>query len=285
MNRTILRPATAAASAGRGRSSRPWRLLAPLNEPLHEWAGRRVWIVGASSGIGAALARQLGERGARLALSARRVAPLRDLLDRSRVAGLALPLDVTDAAAVADAAARIRAEWGGIDLTIWLAGAYAPMRAQDFDLSIARTMVSANLTGVLNGLDALIPLLRRQRHGGIALVSSVAGYRGLPKSLVYGPTKAALINLAESLYLDLHHEGIGVWLVSPGFVDTPMTAANDFRMPALIDPDDAARAIIDGLRAGRFEIHFPRRFTSIMRLLRLLPQRLYFHAVRRFTGL
>ncbi|RPH66153.1 MAG: SDR family NAD(P)-dependent oxidoreductase [Burkholderiales bacterium] len=281
----MLRPATAAVPAARRQPARPWRLLAPLNEPVREWAGRRVWIVGASSGIGAALARQLGERGTRLALTARRVAPLRELLDRSRAAGLALPLDVTDAAAVADAAARIEAEWGGIDLTIWLAGSYAPMRAQDFDLAIARAMVDANLTGVLNGLAALIPMLRRQGHGGIALVSSVAGYRGLPKSLVYGPTKAALINLAESLYLDMHDDGVGVWLVNPGFVNTPMTAANDFRMPALIDPEDAARAIIDGFGAGRFEIHFPRRFTVIMRLLRLLPQRLYFHAVRRFTGL
>jgi len=261
------------------------RPFAPLNEPVRDWNGRRVWIVGASSGIGAALARQLAARGARLALSARRPAPLHALLSRTRAQALVLPLDVTDAQAVAGAAARLEAEWGGVDLVLWLAARYAPMRAQDFDLEQAHAIVDANLGGVLNGIAAVLPMLRRQRHGGIALVASVAGYRGLPKSLVYGPTKAALINLAESLYMDLHPENIGVWLVSPGFVDTPMTAANDFRMPALVDPDEAAGAILDGLRRGSFEIHFPKRFTLWMRLLRLLPQRLYFLAVRRFTGL
>ncbi len=261
------------------------RLFAPLNEPVREWSGRRVWIVGASSGIGAALARQLAARGARLALSARRPAPLHALLARAGAQALVLPLDVTDAQAVADAAARLEAEWGGVDLVLWLAARYAPMRARDFDLAQAHAIVDANLGGVLNGVAAVLPMLMRQRHGGIALVASVAGYRGLPKSLVYGPTKAALINLAESLYLDLHPENIGVWLVSPGFVDTPMTAVNDFRMPALVDPDEAADAILDGLRRGNFEIHFPKRFTLWMRLLRLLPQRLYFMAVRRFTGL
>jgi NAD(P)-dependent dehydrogenase (short-subunit alcohol dehydrogenase family) len=168
---------------------------------------------------------------------------------------------------------------------IWVAGRYVPMRAQDFDLGQARAMLEANLAGVLNGIDALIPMLRREGHGGIALVASVAGYRGLPKSLVYGPTKAALINLAEALYLDLAPEGLGVWLVSPGFVDTPMTAANDFRMPALVDPEQAAQAIVDGFGRGAFEIRFPRRFTSWMQLLRVLPYRAYFAAVRRFTGL
>jgi len=261
------------------------RLFAPLNEPVRDWTGRRVWIVGASSGIGAALARQLAARGARLALSARRPAPLHALLARTGAQALVLPLDVTDAQAVAGAAARLEAEWGGVDLVLWLAARYAPMRAHDFDIAEAHAIVDANLGGVLNGIAAVLPMLMRQRHGGIALVASVAGYRGLPKSLVYGPTKAALINLAESLYLDLHSENIGVWLVSPGFVDTPMTAANDFRMPALVDPDEAADAILDGLRRGCFEIHFPKRFTLWMRLLRLLPQRLYFMAVRRFTGL
>lgn len=272
----------APAQRSRARRRRPF---APLNEPVRHWKGRRVWIVGASSGIGAALARRLGRLGARLVLSARRETPLRALLAGAPTPGLALPLDVVDAGAVAAAAARIDREWGGVDLVIWLAGRYVPMRAQDFDLGQARTMLEANLAGVLNGIDAVLPMLRRQSHGGIALVASVAGYRGLPKSLVYGPTKAALINLAEALYLDLAPEGLGVWLVSPGFVDTPMTAANDFRMPALVDPEQAAQAIIDGFGRGAFEIRFPRRFTSWMQLLRVLPYRAYFAAVRRFTGL
>src|SRR5690606_8311212 len=165
------------------------------------------------------------------------------------------------------------------------AGTYAPMRAQQFDLTRARTMLDANLHGVLNGLAALLPMCGRESCGGLALVSSVAGYRGLPKSLAYGPGKAAVINLAETLWLDLSPDGIGVWLVSPGFVDTPLTAANDFAMPGLMRPDDAARAMIDGFARGRFEIHFPKRFTLWLQLLRLLPDRLYFAAVRRVTRL
>ena len=268
-----------------GPRARRRSLFAPLNEPLRDWNGRRVWIVGASSGIGAALARRLGALGARLALSARREAPLRALLASAAASGLALPLDVADAGAVAAAAARIDREWGGVDLVVWLAGRYVPMRAQDFEPGQARAMLEVNLAGVLNGIDAVVPMLRRQGHGGIALVASVAGYRGLPKSLVYGPTKAAMINLAEALYLDLAPEGLGVWLVSPGFVDTPMTAANDFRMPALVDPEQAAQAIVEGLARGAFEIRFPRRFTAWMQLLRVLPYRAYFAAVRRITGL
>jgi short-subunit dehydrogenase len=124
-----------------------------------------------------------------------------------------------------------------------------------------------------------------QGSGGIALCSSVAGYRGLPTSLVYGPTKAALINLAETLWLDLSSRGLGVWLINPGFVRTPLTDRNEFRMPALISAEEAARHILDGFASGRFEIHFPKRFTRWLRVLRLLPYGLYFRLVRRATGL
>ena len=264
-----------------GRAPRRAGWLRPLNPRLRDWRGLRVWIVGASSGIGEAL----GRRGARLALSARREAPLRTLAEAAPAGSLVLPLDVTDAAAVLAAAGRIEAEWGGVDLVVWLAGTYAPMRAQQFDLARARAMLDANLHGVLNGLAALLPMCERNTCGGLALVSSVAGYRGLPKSLAYGPGKAAVINLAETLWLDLSPQGVGVWLVSPGFVDTPLTAANDFAMPGLMQPADAARAMIDGFARGRFEIHFPKRFTLWLKLLRLLPDRLYFAAVRRVTGL
>jgi short-subunit dehydrogenase len=123
--------------------------------------------------------------------------------------------------------------------------------------------------------------MAKQGSGTLALVSSVAGYRGLPKSLVYGPTKAAIINLAEALYLDLRPRGIGVCVVNPGFVRTPLTAQNDFHMPALISPEEAAREIVAGLARGAFEIHFPRRFTRVLKLLRVLPYRWYFAAVRR----
>jgi short-subunit dehydrogenase len=127
--------------------------------------------------------------------------------------------------------------------------------------------------------------LLRQGHGHVSLISSVAGYRGLPQSLGYGPTKAALINLAETLYGDLHARHLGVSVINPGFVDTPLTGQNHFRMPALISPAQAATEILDGWRRGVFEIHFPKRFTCWMKVLRILPYRAYFAIVRRFTGL
>lgn len=273
------------APADKAAGHRPRGLFRALNRPIRDWRGQRVWIVGASSGIGEALARALAARGARLALSARREDALRGLSADVCPDALVLPLDVTDAGSVGATVARIEGQWGGIDLVIWLAGTYAPMRAQDFDLSLARAMLDANLGGALNGVAALVPLLRRQGGGGLALVSSVAGYRGLPKSIAYGPGKAAVINLAESLWLDLSGEGIGIWLVNPGFVATPLTADNDFPMPGLLTPEQAADAMIRGFATGRFEIHFPKRFTLWMQLLRLLPDRIYFAAVRRITGL
>jgi short-subunit dehydrogenase len=159
------------------------------------------------------------------------------------------------------------------------------MRADTFDLAAANHLVDINLRGVLNCLDAVLPILLRQGAGGIGIVSSSAGYSGLPRALIYGPTKAALINLCESLYLDLRPRGIGVYLINPGFVDTPLTAANDFPMPGLMSPQDAATTLLAGVQAGKFHIHFPRRFTNWLRLARLLPYSWYFPLVHRVTGL
>jgi len=276
------------------------RFGSPLNPTIPDWRGRRVWVVGASSGIGAEVARLLIARGAWVALSARREEALRQLASEctgvggaARAAGTAgtagtveiLPLDVQDADAVAAACTRLREAWGAIDLVLWVAGTHSPMRAQSFDLAAARQLLGTNLDAVLVGLSAVLPALLAQGHGGIAIVSSVAGYRGLPKALVYGPSKAALINLAESLYFDLSPLGIGVYLVNPGFVATPLTEHNDFRMPALIGAREAAIATLDGIAAGRFEIHYPKRFTSWLKFARLLPYRLYFGALRRLTKL
>jgi NAD(P)-dependent dehydrogenase (short-subunit alcohol dehydrogenase family) len=260
-----------------------------LNPRIESWAGRRVWLVGASSGIGAALADALARLGARLALSARSETALEGLRqgfpEEARGTTLVLPVDVNDHAALRAATDRIGQSWGGVDLVVWLAGTYRPMRADQFDLGVANEMLQTNLGAMFKGLDCVLPMLLAQRAGGLAIVSSVAGYRGLPKALAYGPTKAALINLAESLYLDLSPEGIGVWLIDPGFVETPLTAQNTFRMPGLIDARTAADQIIRGLAGGGFEIHFPRRFTLWMKFLSLLPARLYFRLVRMATGL
>jgi NAD(P)-dependent dehydrogenase (short-subunit alcohol dehydrogenase family) len=252
----------------------------PLNPRITGWKERRVWVIGASTGIGRATAIALLQHGARVAVSARNVQALRQI-----DGALPLPLDVTDAQGLRAAMQSLQRDWGGLDLLLYCAGTYRPMRATEFDLTSALQHDDVNYRGVLHALDAVLPVFNAQRAGHIALVSSVAGLGGLPQALAYGPTKAALINLAETLYLDLHPLGIGVHVINPGFVETPLTAQNTFAMPALITPEQAASAILAGLEAGRFDIHFPRRFTLWLKLLRLLPRGLYFRIVSRFTGL
>ncbi|CAG0988622.1 putative oxidoreductase [Rhodocyclaceae bacterium] len=254
-----------------------------MNPRISDWRGKRVWLMGASSGIGEALARKLADAGADVALSARRAERMAELAQGMPNA-LVLPCDATDAAALDAARERIVASWGGVDLAVYLAGDYVPMRAWEFERQAAERMIAVNLTGAMAFAAALTPLLLKQERGQIAFVSSVAGYRGLPKALVYGPTKAALINFAETLWLDLAPRGIGVRLINPGFVATQLTAQNDFAMPALLTPDDAAAEILRGFATGAFEIHFPKRFTRLLKVLRLLPYRLYFPLIRRFTG-
>jgi short-subunit dehydrogenase len=255
-----------------------------LNPRIAAWKDRRVWLVGASTGIGAALARVLLARGAKVAVSARSAGRLRALV-AGRGEALVLPLDVTQPDDFSGAHARIVKAWGGVDLAVYLAGTYQPTRAWELTVERARAHVEANLMGAYHMLPAVLPDMLARGSGGVALVSSVAGYRGLPKSLCYGPTKAALINLAEGLYLDLAPKGIGAYVINPGFVETPLTAQNEFKMPALITPEDAAAEIVRGLERGQFEIHFPRRFTAWLKLLRQLPYAAYFPAVRKFTGL
>ena len=250
-----------------------------MNPRITDWRGRRVWLVGASAGIGAALARNLAARGARLALSARS----RDKLAALGLAdAILLPCDATDAAALAAARDQLLAAWGGFDLVVYLAGDYVPMGADSFDLATAERVMAVNFNGALRLAGVVLPDLGPGR--GIAFVASVAGYRGLPKALCYGPGKAALIHFAECLHLELAPKGIGVWVVNPGFVATRLTAQNDFAMPALLQPEEAASAMVEGFARGRFEIHFPRRFTLILKLLSRLPYCWYFPLVRRFTG-
>ena len=255
-----------------------------MNPPLGDWRGRHVWIIGASSGIGAATARLLLERGAHVALSARRRDALEQVAAGAPLALLA-PLDVTDHASVRGARELLLTAWPRVDLVLLVAGGYNEMRADSFDLAAANALIDLNLRGVYHCLELVLPLLLRQGGGGLGIVASVAGYGGLPKALVYGPTKAALINLSESLYFDLRPKGVAVYQINPGFVDTPLTAANDFAMPALMRPDAAARALLRGIERGQFHIHFPRRFSNCLRLARLLPYRLYFWLLRKVTRL
>ncbi len=256
-------------------------MLKPLNPPLQDWRGKTVWLVGASSGIGRATASALHAAGARVVVSARQAQAL-DAFVASHPGSLALALDVTDAQAVNAAAGQLLAQ-GPLDCVVYCAGHYQAMRADALDLPDMQRHMDVNYLGALRVLHAVLPALLARAGGHFSLVGSVAGYRGLPHSLAYGPTKAALINLAETLYLDLRPKGLGVSLINPGFVATPLTAGNAFNMPALLTPEQAAQAILQGWAQGAFEIHFPKRFTWWMKGLRLLPYRLYFSLIKRVS--
>ena len=263
------------------------RLFEPLNPPLPAWQDARVWVIGASYGIGAAVARALLARGAHVALSARSADKLRDVAgDPAAARGAALiePLDFTDAAAVAAAWHRVHAAFRRIDLVLIVAGTHSEVRAWELTDAESRALMAVNLHGPIGTVAAIVPGLLAQGRGAIGIVASLAGYRGLPKALVYGASKAALINFAETLYLDLRPRNLGVFLINPGFVKTPLTDRNEFRMPHLISAEDAADEIIHGLERREFEIHFPKAFSRQLRFLRHLPYRLYFAAVRRATG-
>ena len=255
-----------------------------LNPPLPAWPDCRVWLIGASTGIGAALAQLLLAAGARVAISARRAERMSAVAEGHANARIEA-LDFTDSAQIAAAWQRIRAAWGGSDLVLIVAGTHAEMRAWELTEQNAMALLETNLLAVIKTTAVVLPALLAQGTGAIGIVSSVAGYRGLPKALIYGASKAALINFTETLYLDLHAKGLGVYLINPGFVKTPLTERNAFRMPHLISADEAAAAIVAGLAAGEFEIDFPKAFTWQLKFLRILPYRWYFPLIRKVTGL
>ena len=260
---------------------------APLNAPIQDWRGRRVWLVGASSGIGLACAKALHAAGAQVIVSARDLGTLSEWATTCKSQGLPvelLSLDVTDALQVKYVARQVAAG-GKLDFLLYCAGHYRAQRATDFDLTDMLRHQDVNYNGLLRVLDAVLPMFLQQGTGHISVVSSVAGWRGLPNGLAYGPTKAAVTHVAETLYMDLQDKGIGVSVVNPGFVATPLTAQNNFQMPALLSPEQAAEAMLAGWSQGLFDIHFPKRFTGWLKLMRLLPYRAYFALVRRFTGL
>ncbi len=256
----------------------------PLNPPVRNWRGKTVWMVGASTGIGRATASTLHAKGATVIVSARNAVAL-DSFVAEHPGAVAVPLDATDRDAVTKAAAQILTR-GNLDGMVYCAGHYHEMRGDAMDVPDMVRHLQINYVGALHLLEAVLPhLLQTTRSEPfISLVGSVAGYRGLPQSLAYGPTKAALINLAQTLYLDLHDKGIGVSIINPGFVETPLTARNTFKMPALITPEQAAQEILNGWAQGNFEIHFPKRFTLWLKALELLPVGAYFRLVRRFTA-
>ncbi|MDF1586345.1 SDR family NAD(P)-dependent oxidoreductase [Marinimicrococcus flavescens] len=242
---------------------------------------RRVWITGASQGIGAALVRRMRERGDQVIGSARTADRLEELADATGM--IPWQLDVTDQEAAGASVAGIEEEIGPIDLAILNAGTHRPVGAEDFRTDELRALVELNLFGTAHCLEALIPRMTARKAGHIAVVGSLAAYRGLPTAAYYGASKAALTNMTEALKFDLDRHGVRLQLVQPGFVRTPLTDRNEFAMPFLVEPEEAAAAIMRGLHRSSFEIAFPRTFVAIMKLMRVMPYRLYFPLVARST--
>lgn len=247
---------------------------------------RRIWLTGASSGIGRALALKLLDQGHLVALSGRGAAGL-EALCSGRDNALPMPLDVTDRHAVGVAGHRLSELFGHLDLVILNAGTCEYLEAGQLDIALVERVFAVNFFGALYCAEAALPLLRRAGVKGsrpqLAATSSASAYLALPRAAAYGASKAALSHFLESLRLDLAHEGVEVSLIHPGFVQTPLTDRNDFPMPMRISAESAADAILTGLEQRRLDIHFPRRFTSAIRLLGLLPPALRFTLGKRLV--
>lgn len=243
------------------------------------------WITGAGTGIGRGVALALVERGMTVAASARTEKDLLSLAAEARGPGkiVPIPLDVTDEAAVQAAVARVEAEAGPITLAILNAGTNSEVTAEKFDTKKFTHVVDTNLMGAVYCLGALLPILRQRRAGRIAIVASVAGYRGLPTAAAYAASKAGLIAMTESLKPELEADNVDLTLINPGFVDTPLTRKNSFPMPFLIQGDEAVRSIMKGLERGQFEIVFPWQMTVAMKLLGSLPYAPFFAITRNMV--
>ncbi|MCK7611579.1 SDR family NAD(P)-dependent oxidoreductase [Roseibium sediminicola] len=246
------------------------------------------WITGASSGIGRQLALDLAKDGWTVAATARSESALQDLARQSEALTGSIhpyPGDVSDTALMAQHCAGIEEELGGLSLLVANAGIYLPQDGLNGDVEAYRKSFDVNLMGTVNVLLPVIDRMKQAGKGQIGVVSSVAGYGGLPTSAAYGATKAGLINLVESLKFDLDLAGIRIQLINPGFVDTPATRSNPFPMPDLMSVEHAASEILRGLQdSSRFEIAFPRRFVRRLKLLQLLPYGAYFALLKRTTG-
>jgi short-subunit dehydrogenase len=245
-----------------------------------EISGARIWVTGASSGIGAALARELADRGASVAISARNADKLREVAGgRMHVE----PLDVTDRAATVAAGVAVREALGGLDAAVLNAGTWSRFRPEHWDSEAFADQLQTNLMGTVHALEAVVPTMIAEGRGRIVGTASVAGYRGLPGAEAYGATKAALLNLLEALRGSLGPHGIVVQSVAPGFVRTPMTDRNTFPMPFMVSPEEAARAIADGMAKDKAEIVFPLPMMLVMKLARLVPVRAWTAATAAMT--
>lgn len=242
------------------------------------------WVTGASSGIGLAVAQELVRRKFKVVITGRRADVLEGIAAASNGKIIALAGDITNRDAMAALVAEIERNHGPIALAFLNAGVFTPDSGGSIGGDGFRDTFNVNVIGTINCLEPLVPLMRARGRGQIAVNASVAGYGGLPRAIAYGSTKAALINMCESMKFDLDRQGVSVQLVNPGFVKTPLTGKNDFPMPFLLEMDDAARRICDGFEKPAFEITFPKRLSWSLKFLNLLPYPLYFWLVKRGTG-
>ena len=239
---------------------------------MADWSGKRYWLIGASDGLGAALARAMVAQGAQVVLSARSEAGLNALVADLGAQATALPMDVSDDRSVAQAFARA----GRVDGVVFLAGVYWPMSARSWNAEQAIAMVDVNLTGLVRVLGHVVPQMVARDQGHIVIAASLSAYRGLPGSIGYTASKAGVLSIAECIYADLRRTGVRVQVVNPGFVKTRLTAKNDFAMPFLMTPPEAAGRMLAHMGRRRFKTAFPRTFAGIVRAAQILPDWLYF---------
>ena len=244
---------------------------------------KTIWITGGSTGIGKALAIKFANKGWNVAVSARRTELLDELANSyENISGF--PLDVTDKEKCKEVFNEIKDKYESIDICFFSTGTWDPKKEKDIDVEQIENVFKINFFGTVNSIKAVEQYFRDKKNGIITIVSSIAGYRGLPNSTGYGPSKSALNNLAESLYFDFKRYNVRVCLVSPGFIQTPMTDKNDFKMPFLKTPEYAADQIYEGLvNKNVFEIHFPKSLTITLKLLSFLPSKIYFNLVGKLT--
>ena len=244
---------------------------------------KTIWITGGSTGIGKALAIKFASKNWNVAVSARRVELLNELSDTYENISC-FPLDVSNKEKCKEVFTEIKNKFENIDICFFSTGTWDPKKEKDIDVDQMQNVFQINFFGTVNCIKAVEQYFRDKRNGIITIVSSIAGYRGLPNSTGYGPSKSALNNLAESLYFDFKRYNVRVCLVSPGFIKTPMTDKNDFKMPFLKTPEYAAEKIYDGLvNKNVFEIHFPKSLTITLKLLSFLPSKIYFGLIGKLT--
>jgi len=243
---------------------------------------KKIWITGASSGIGKAVAEKFAAEGWKVAISARRKNILDEMSNNNNI--FSFPLDVTNSKEIKTVFEKILNQFGDLDICLFSSGAYDPKTEQSINPEKIKSIINVNFFGVVDCVKVVENFFKERKSGQISIVSSIAGYRGLPNSSGYGPSKAALTNFTESIYFDFKKYGVRISLISPGFIKTPLTDKNEFRMPFLRSPDFAAIKIYKGLTSSKsFELHFPKQLTLILKFLRVLPYKIYLFLVDKLV--